>query len=97
MQASDCLTRNQDVIAQRAKDKVVLFNMAKGDYFSLNELGARTWELLDGSRSLEEVVVELASEYDAPMDVIAADVKELTEHLQAANLLVAPSVATHAE
>jgi hypothetical protein len=92
MLVSGLLVQNQDVIAQRAKDKVVLFDMAKGDYFSLNELGARAWELLDGTRTLDQVVLEISNEYEAPMDVITADVGELSEKLLAAGLLLVPKV-----
>ena len=49
--------------------------------YTLNEVGARIWQLIDGQRTLEEVGKTLAAEYDAPPDEVEADLLEFVETL----------------
>jgi coenzyme PQQ biosynthesis protein PqqD len=85
--------RKEQVIAQKASKDFLLFNMDDGNYYSLNEVGARIWELCDGTHSIEQVIDALAQEYDAPKDVLAEDVLEFIERFQNDKLFVdvAPS------
>jgi hypothetical protein len=50
-------------------------------------VGARIWDLCDGSLTIEEIAARLAAEYDAPEDEIVADVRELVRELAAEGLL----------
>jgi hypothetical protein len=90
MPVSVCLIKNRDVIAQRVQLETVLFEMNSGHYYSLNELGAKTWELLDGNRTVREIAECLASEYDAPADLIEPDIESLLKDLLACGLLLNP-------
>lgn len=80
--------RKEQVICQKASNEFLLFNMQDGNYYSLNEVGQRIWELCDGSRSVAQVVDALVSEFDAPRDLLANDVVELLEQLQSGELIV---------
>lgn len=65
---------------------VILFD--KRAYFTLPEgVAADVWALLAHARSLDELVSRLHDEYDAPREVIAADVSELLERLRRARLV----------
>jgi hypothetical protein len=55
--------------------------------FTLNAVAARIWTLLDGKRSVDEVIDELSSEYDAAPDVIRADAVELLAALEEGKLV----------
>ena len=79
--------RRSDVLAQVAGETVVLLTPDSGEYFTLNEVGGRIWELADGTRSVEEIARMLGEEYDAPVEEIQADAVELLEELDAARLL----------
>jgi hypothetical protein len=87
----DCLEHNPDVIAQPSGESLVLFHMSSGKYYSLNELGARIWELCDGSRSFGEIVGLVEAEYDAPPEVILEDSRTLVAHLIEGDLLLGKS------
>ena len=84
----DCLKRDEDVIAQPNGVGLVLFHMTSGNYYSLNEMGTRIWELCDGSRSLDEIVDLLESEYEAPREVVLKDCSALAAELLANGLLI---------
>jgi coenzyme PQQ biosynthesis protein PqqD len=84
----DCPKHAPQVIAQKASNDVLLFNMEDGNYYSLNEIGGRIWELCDGSRSVSQVVESLAAEYGASEEVLEQDVAELLAELENGKLIV---------
>jgi len=65
--------------------------MDDGQYYSLNEIGNRIWELCDGSRSVRQVVSILCEEYDGPAEIVNSDALELLEELVLADLLMEES------
>ena len=77
----------EQVIAQKATDDWLLFNVSDGNYYSLNDIGGRVWELCDGTRTVSQLVAALAAEYDATTEVLEKDVVELLEGLQNGKLI----------
>jgi hypothetical protein len=88
MTLESCPKRAEQVIAQKASNDVLLFNMEDGNYYSLNEIGGRIWDLCDGSRSVSQLVTLLATEYEASPEDIEKDITDLLEGLQNGRLIV---------
>jgi len=82
-----CPKRGEQIIAQKAANDVVLLNMEDGNYYSLNEIGSRVWELCDGNHSVSQLVATLAGEYDAPAQALERDVVELLEDFRKGKLI----------
>jgi len=80
--------RMEQVVAQKATDDWLLFNVSNGNYYSLNDIGGRIWELCDGTRTVSQLVTALAAEYDASTEVLEKDIVELLEGLQEGKLIV---------
>ncbi len=80
--------RTPQVIAQKASEDWLLFNMEDGQYFSLNEIGGRVWGLCDGTHNVAQIVEVLAKEYDAPVEVLEQDVVQLLENFQNGKLII---------
>jgi len=74
-------TQANGILAQRNADSLILLNPESGQYFTLDEVGTRVWELCDGRHRVAEVVSKLHAEYDAPLGAIQADVLELLDDL----------------
>jgi hypothetical protein len=83
-----CPKRGNQVIVQRAANDLLLFNMEDGNYYSLNEIGGRIWELCDGNHSVSQVIAALAVEYDASEQVLEQDVLELLQDFRKGKLIV---------
>jgi len=49
--------------------------------YTLNETGARIWELIDGQRSLSEVHQQMVNEYDIDPQQAELDLLELVDSL----------------
>ena len=73
--------RREGVLAQQVSGTLVLLSLDDGQYYSLDEVGIRAWELCDGSRSVAEIISILCQEYDAPAATIESDVLELLADL----------------
>jgi hypothetical protein len=87
MTLRSCPQRGEQVIAQKASNDFLLFNMRDGNYYSLNEVGGRIWELCDGRHTVAQIVEILASEYEAPAATLTKDAVELLEELRSARLI----------
>lgn len=50
--------------------------------FTLNEVGARIWDLLDGCRSLSDITEVIVGEYAIDQETAARDVAEFLDQLE---------------
>jgi pyrroloquinoline quinone biosynthesis protein D len=82
------LRRRDRVLTQRAADEWVLLNLDDGQYFALDEVSGRVWDLCDGSRSVADVVAALAAEYDAPRGTIESDVMDFLQEMADESLVL---------
>ena len=55
----------------------------------LNEVGCRVFALIDGRRTLEEIVRQIESEFDAAPERVAKDVEEFLSVLESEGLVAA--------
>ena len=82
-----CPRHAPHVVAKTVDDVVVLLDLTTEVYYSLNDVGARVWELADGQHAVAAIVDALADEYDAGRDQISEDVHALIEQLAAEGLI----------
>jgi hypothetical protein len=78
----------RDVQARRFDDELVVLDLARGEYFSLDEVGSKVWEGLAAGRTLEDIVAAFALEYEADAPRIAGDVLAFVVELVGKRLLV---------
>jgi coenzyme PQQ synthesis protein D (PqqD) len=87
MSAGRRYERDPDIVYRRIVDEVVLLPIRHnfGDLesiFTLNEVGARVWDLLDGRRTLVEITDIIVSEFDVTSDVASDDLEEFVRDLE---------------
>jgi hypothetical protein len=76
--------RRNTVLAQQVKPDdptIVLLNPNNGEYYTLEAVGTRVWQLCDGKRPISDMVTILSQEFDAPTEVIESDVLALMKDL----------------
>lgn len=62
-------------------------NMSLSGVITLNESALFIWNALKEDLTFDELVEKVCAEYDAPVEVISADVKEIIEKFTENNLL----------
>ena len=55
--------------------------------YTLNDLGSRIWQLIDGPTSVMQIVEIIHREYDVPEGVATSDVVEFLEQLESRKLI----------
>ena len=80
--------RQERILTTESPNALILLKLDGGNYFALNQVGGRVWELCDGTRSVAEMVSIFCQEYGVAAEVLEADILELLEEL-ASELLVA--------
>jgi len=78
----------RDVHSRKFGEELVLLDLTRGEYFSLDELGARIWEELAAGHRIGEVVERLAPQYDVERERFQVDLLALVEELLTRGLLV---------
>ena len=73
--------RREAVLSTSAGDTVVLLHSETGEYYSLDEVGGRIWELADGTRTVAEIASVLGEGYEAPLETIETDARRIFAEL----------------
>lgn len=90
MQLTDRFTVSEDVVVREVGGELVLLDLGSGQYFGLDAVGARIWELLSGQpRRLAELCDLIEGEFDAPRERIEADMIALAAQLKDQDLIAA--------
>jgi len=80
--------RNSKTISGRLHDELVMMDIDKGKYFSLNSVATRIWDLLEQSMSIDEICSKLLDEYDVDNEQCKIEVKEHIEEMVRLGLLL---------
>jgi len=86
---------SEDVVAREIEGEIIIVPLVAGigdmddELFTLNETGREVWQLLDGKRTLAQVVEELALSFQAPEGKIEVDVLGLVTELARRKMVIA--------
>ena len=81
------LGRRDRVIVQEVEQQAVLLDIESGEYFALNDVGKRVWDLCDGTRTVAQVADAICAEYDVPPETAFDDTGALLDNLVGAGLV----------
>jgi hypothetical protein len=85
---------SKNVVSREIEGEIIIVPLVAGigdaedDIFSLNETGRAIWKLLDGKRSLSQVVAVLQEGYDTEKEEIARDVIGLITELEKRQMII---------
>jgi hypothetical protein len=82
------VSHHPQAIAQAVEDEVLVLKLDSGRMGVLNRVGARVWDLIDGTRSLAEIARECAEYYEADPAQVEADVLCYAEDLLEREMIV---------
>jgi hypothetical protein len=87
-----CYEKDPNIVSREIAGEQILVPIRKKSadmaaIYVLNETGTRIWSLLDGRRSLGEIVALLAEEYEVHPDTAKADLVEVTDALMELGML----------
>ena len=96
---TDTLASSPDVTSVELDGERVLLHITSGEYFGLNALGARIFELADDQPTLQAVADAIYAEHQAEVsrEQIEADVRAFVTEMQTYDLLEVTSQKSSSE
>jgi len=86
MELGSVYERNERVVSRKIVDELILVPIRKNvadmeTLYTLNEVGARVYELVDGERPVSDIVDRIVSEFEVERTIAEADVREFLAQL----------------
>jgi hypothetical protein len=80
--------RRERVLVQRAADQCILLDVDSGNYYALDEVSGRIWDLCDGDHSVSAMVESICRDFDAPAGEVEADVLSFLGEMAGERLVI---------
>jgi hypothetical protein len=87
MNLNQTIAPSPDVISQEVSGETVLLNMASEDYFGLDEVGTRIWQLIKQTNDLQAIYQTLLEEYDVSESRMHRDLDNLLAEISRLGLI----------
>ena len=81
------VTISSEVLAQEVDEETVLLDMKSENYFGLDEVGSRIWQLLKETGNLQTVFDTMREEYDVDEKQLKKDLLDHVTQLVEAGLI----------
>jgi hypothetical protein len=87
MNRNDKLSIAPHVMARQVGNETVILDLGGGNYYGLDRVGSRVWQLIAEGKILGEACDILQHEFDVAPETLERDVLELAENLLAQKLI----------
>lgn len=86
MELDTVYARNERVVSRKIVDELILVPIRKDvadmeTLYTLNEVGARVYELIDGTRPVREIVSAIVTEFQVTEQQAQSDVRDFIDQL----------------
>jgi hypothetical protein len=82
------VSRNPDLVSASLDGEVVLMSIARGNYYGMDAVGSRIWELLENPLPFSGLMTALVREYEGKHARIQADLTAFLEELSNEGLVM---------
>jgi hypothetical protein len=80
--------RNPKLIANQMDGEIVMMSIDNGEYYGLDEIGSRIWELLETPVRISDLIASLTEEFEVEKDECYNDTLEFLGDLKEKQLLI---------
>ena len=84
---NNVVSRRNDIDTTDLNGEIVMMDLEKGRYFSLNGVGSRIWEIIEKPIEVNKLVESLLEEYDVNRNECEENVLEFLGKLRDANIV----------
>ena len=78
---------NQEILFQKLGNEAIILHLKSENYFGLDEVGTRIWEVLTQEGSIDKALPILLNEFDVEKGVLEKDIEDLINELKAEKIL----------
>jgi hypothetical protein len=83
-----------DVVSETIDGEAVIVSLARGVYYSLDQVGVNVWGLLEKGLSTGQILTVINQTYDGDTQLIEHSIKELLAQLQTEQLIAPIATST---
>lgn len=84
----DCVVRaSQDQVSCDMAGEAAILDLKSGQYYGLNAVGARIWNLIQEPMRVEEILAAILDEYETDAERCETDLLTMLEQLKAKKLI----------
>ncbi len=87
MDLNQTITLSPDVISQEVSGETVLLDLESENYFGLDEVGTRIWQLIKESGDLHTIYNTLMEEYEVSAEQLQQDLDALLGEIEKLGLI----------
>ena len=84
---NNIVQRKKDLLESNIDDEKVMMSLENNEYYGLNSVASRIWELLTEKQSISSIVNQLMEEYDIDRENCEKDVLDFIQELNEKNLI----------
>ena len=81
------INKNLEIDDKDLDGEKVMMNLDKGEYFMMNEVGSRIWEIISEPINVKEIISTLRNEYEVDEETCKDTVIEFLGRLDNADLI----------
>jgi hypothetical protein len=87
LNSSSKLIRNPEMVFSEMDGEIVMMSIENSEYYGLDPVASRIWELLEQPATIEQLVEKLLAEYEVDYDTCLKDVIAFSDELLEKNIL----------
>lgn len=80
--------RSSQAITGKLSDELVMMDIDRGVYFSLNHVATRIWELLEVPMTIDDICRRLEEEFEADRSQCCSDVEQFITRMVDTGLII---------
>jgi hypothetical protein len=92
--ASSIVVAAKDHVSCPLGDDIIILDLRAGLYFSLDNVGAMVWQLIQQPRTMQDLRAAILEAFDVSTDVCERDLVALLQQLAAKDLIEIRNAAT---
>ncbi len=85
--AENTIQRNPEMLASKMDQEYVMMSIENGEYYGLNEVAGRIWELTENKVKVADIVAQLMEEFDVSEEQCMNEVTDFLEQLEDKKLI----------
>ena len=88
MNLNQTIALSPDVVSQKVSEETVLLDLESENYFGLDEVGTRIWQLIKETNELQSIFDTLLEEYDISEARLQLDLTTLLTEIEGLGLVI---------
>ena len=82
------ISRSNEVVFSKLDDEIMMMSIKNSEYYGLDDIGSRIWEILLNPSTFNEIIKTLLKEFEISEEECSADVLEFLRALKDKNLVL---------